>query len=140
MEQTTRKGLQYILTALRTLSSSIHKGLTFGIYESSGRVIAKQYLSLYQRTLQLLPDDSYLRDFLALDAAGQKESEEQAFQVMVICDQLVLYLQNLLDDETDGSAEGRKAGRMTEAMREQIVEATRQAVRRAFAENEDEDE
>jgi hypothetical protein len=136
MDELTRDMLRNIIQALQALTRAIDKSIDFGMYEGAEDTIVKQYRGLYHRVTQLLPEDTYLTEFLGLNAANGTDKQHNIMQVKILSEQLLLYVQGLVRVQ-NRQADEQTSGIELELQKE-ILRNTRQTIRRAIsgAENE----
>ena len=138
MDDETRDTMMNIIQALNALSEVIEKAINFGMTEGTGDMMLKQYRGLYFRASQLLPDDSYVQEYLSFDPIPKATDEQKIVQVNLLCGQLLLYLRGLAKGSKNRTliaitGEEGRGGEMGRELRDQIMEATRDAVKRVLS-------
>lgn len=93
MDETSAAQLRQYLTALRALQQSVDRTLMQGVYDGAGAMAIKSYQGLHGRIAELMPDDFYVANVLALEVAADADERAVLAQVQFAVTQLVLYLE-----------------------------------------------
>ena len=139
MDENTSKSLNQLLLALKSLAKAVEKTyfqeMGPGSFQGVGDTVAKNYRSLHARTVELLPDDFYVRDVLALDVASDATDQQKLGQVNLLVSQLTDYLENLVRTEyrININAEMDDLKNLGRDISEQILSLTRNTIRRAIS-------
>jgi len=88
MNDETRRALRHLLPPLKTLAGTVKRAHENEAYQGAGNMAVKSYRSLHAKIAQLLPDDTYVTEALALDitdlaATAAALAERGPFDVMV---------------------------------------------------------
>ncbi len=125
-----------VLRAVKSLARSVESQLFTGDdYKGTGSMIVKSYKRLHSKVIELLPDDFYINDVLALEVDEEADERAQIAQVQLALNQLSHYLQSVQKDllkhgKTDDFQDLREMGR---SVSEHVISLTRQAVGRAIS-------
>ena len=135
MDESTSKSLSQLVLALRSLTKSVEKSYYHGAFQGVGDMVAKSYRSLHARAVELLPEDFYVRDVLALDIEAEGGDKQRLAQVNLLVNQLTDYLESLLKSEMKGvaSADVEDLKGLGRDLSEQIIAYTRQTLKRALS-------
>ncbi len=131
--------IQQYQQALKALQRSVERSLQEGTYEGTGKMVVKSYQGIQRKVAELLPDDFYITDTLALEANGDEKERHMASQVQLAASQMIIYLDGLLreyrastgtigTDMSDWRSFGRDFGR---DLQQQIINMTRATIERA---------
>ncbi|MBZ0291429.1 MAG: hypothetical protein K8L99_02570, partial [Anaerolineae bacterium] len=93
MDNEMRREIRQLLPALKSLASSTDRAITMQTYGAMGNMAVKSYRNLHGRLVQLLPDDGYVTDALALEVNESSKDEDKVAQVNLAANQLVEYLE-----------------------------------------------
>jgi hypothetical protein len=136
MDNKTYDNLSQLVLALKSYLKAVEKSFHIGSYEGTTDIILRQYRTLYDKALQMLPDDFYVREMLALNITQDGMNERNVVsQVMLVSEQLLHYLRDLLKEDRQPSIaktvdDVRDLGR---EFQEQILSVTKHTLRRALA-------
>jgi hypothetical protein len=135
MDENTIQSLNQLLMALKSMSKSVEKSFYHGAFQGVGDMVVKNYRSLHARAVELLPDDFYIRDVLALEEMPEGKDKEKLGQVNLLVSQLTDYLENLLKTEQrmNFQMEVEDWKGLGRDLTEQIIENTRRTLRRALS-------
>ncbi len=132
LDENKRQALRQLLPALKSLAKSVEHSYWSGSYEGTGDMAVKSYRSLQRRIAELLPDDVYVTEALALEIKPEATEQQMVAQVQLAVSQLYSYLEGLVKssrpagDMEDISELGRE-------LRDRIVLTTRDAIRKAMS-------
>jgi len=139
MDENTVAQLRQYLSALRALQQSVERTLLQGAYDGAGAMAVKSYVGLHGRVAELLPDDFYIANVLALEIPEDAEERAILSQVQFAVTQLVLYLESSLREATPipprppqapEAPDFRMLGR---DLSDQIINMTRTTLKRAIS-------
>jgi hypothetical protein len=125
--------LNKLAMALRALSRSVEKALMTGHYEGTSKMMVKNYQSLNARAAELMPDDYYVTDTLALDIEPDSTDKEIVAQVQFASEQLYGYLKGVIKESGSLNPEGENWGSIGRDLQDSIITVTKQALRRAMS-------
>ena len=139
MEDVAYQKIQQYLQALKALQRSVERSIQEDTYEGTGRMAVKSYQGIQRKVAELLPEDFYITDTLALESSDVKERHLLG-QVQLASSQMIIYLDGLLRDHRvssgagpndfgDLKAWGKDFGR---DFQEQIIKMTKTTLRRAL--------
>lgn len=140
MDEKEMMALRQLLPALKALAKSVEHALFTNTYEGTGDMAVKSYRSLHNRISELLPEDYYVTQGLALEVADDATEQQKIAQVNLAVSQLVNYLEGQI--RSQGFPFGGGAPwmgdmddlkEMTRGLRDRILEQTKQSIRRAMA-------
>src|SRR5574338_224587 len=95
MEENAAKSLTQLSLAFRSLAKSVEKTLMTGMYNGTGDISARGYRALHARAVELLPDDYFVREVLALDVPESATDQQKLAAVNLQAGQMVSYLDGL---------------------------------------------
>ncbi|MFW5691084.1 MAG: hypothetical protein ACOCXZ_01175, partial [Chloroflexota bacterium] len=136
MNEQELKQLEEYLRALSALEQSASDAIARGRFTGTGRMTVKGYTGLHQKVSQLLPDDFYVNEALALELDDDLTEEAMVTQVQYAARQMVLYLQGLLREVRRSTGEAwdfsdlRSLGKQ---IQEQVMDISRNTLRRALS-------
>ncbi len=133
--------IQQYLQALKALQRSVERSLHEGTYEGTGKMVVKSYQGIQRKVAELLPDDFYIHDTLALEVNGDEKERHMASQVQLAASQMIIYLDGILrdyrastgtvgTDMSDWRSFGRDFGR---DLSDQIIRMTQATIKRAVS-------
>ena len=141
MDEQMYQKIQQYLQALKALQRSVERSLQEGTYEGTGKMGVKSYQGIQRKIAELLPEDFYITDTLALELNGDDKERHMLSQVQLAASQMIIYLDGLLreyrvstgtvgTDMTDWRNLGRDFGR---DLQRQIIDMTRATIQRAVS-------
>ena len=134
MDDNSRQAIHQLVMALRAFSRALEKSFHQGMYEGNGDIAYKQYSRLHAKASQLLPDDFYVQDVLAAEPLTAVDDEQKTSQVMLLTDQLLLYLQGVLNverhEDIHVNAQSLKDSAVN--LQNQVLNLTQQTLKRVF--------
>ncbi len=140
MDEKEMLALRQLLPALKALAKSVEHALLTNTYQGTGEMAAKSYRSLHSRISELLPEDYYVTQGLALDISEEATEQQKIAQVNLAVSQLVNYLEGQVRSQGFPFGGGAPWGGdmedlkdMTRGLRDRILEQTKQSIRRAMA-------
>jgi hypothetical protein len=135
MDEQTRKQLQTLMPALKSLQQSVDRAYHTTMYQGVGKMAVRTYSVLHTKIASLLPDDVYVSEALRLDVTEEDAEKVQVAQVSLATGQLYNYLKNLLSEADPWlkQDEFREIKDMGRDLQERILNQTRSALRRALA-------
>lgn len=136
MDEQTKKQLQALMPALKSLQSSVERAYHTSMYNGIGKMSVRTYTVLQAKIASMLPDDVYVAEALKLDVTESDEEKVQVAQVSLATAQLYSYLKNLVSDNDDPwirPDEVRELKNLGRDLQERIMNQTRSALRRALA-------
>jgi uncharacterized protein YjbI with pentapeptide repeats len=140
MDEKEMNALRQLLPALKALAKSVEHALLTGAYQGTGDMAVKSYRSLHNRIAELLPEDYYVTQGLALDISDEATEQQKIAQVNLAVSQLSNYLEGLVRNPGFPFGGGAPWGGdiedlkdMTRGLRDRILEQTKQSIRRAMA-------
>lgn len=131
--------LRQYVTALRALQQSVERTLQQGVYEGAGAMAVKSYEGLHGRIAELMQDDFYVANVLALDTSSTSDERSALSRVDFATTQLLLYLEGRLREaipvpprppHPPEPADFRTLGR---DISDQILNLTRTTLKRAIS-------
>jgi len=132
LDENTRAALRQLLPALKALAKSVDRSYWTGTYEGSGDMAVKSYSSLQRKIAELLPDDHYVTDALALEIAPDATEQQKVAQVQLAVSQLVNYLEGLVRSSYP-PGEFEDLSDLGRELRDRILATTRETIRKAMA-------
>src|SRR5579871_5971640 len=141
MDETMYQKIQQYHQALKALQRSVERSLQEGTYEGTGRMGVKSYQGIQRKVAELLPEDFYITDTLALELNGDEKERHMASQVQLAASQMIIYLEGILreyrvstgtvgTDMADWKSFGRSFG---QDLQQQIINMTRATIQRAVS-------
>ncbi len=88
--------IQQYQQALKALQRSVEHSIQNETYEGTGRMAVKSYQGIQRKVAELLPEDFYVTETLALDADPELKERHMLSQVRLAANQLMIYLDGLL--------------------------------------------
>ena len=88
--------IQQYQQALKALQRSVERSLQEGTYEGTGKMAVKSYQGIQRKIAELLPEDFYITDTLALEVDGEAQERHMLSQVQLAASQMIIYLDGLL--------------------------------------------
>ncbi len=133
MDNITIQKLQQFLRAARALQNSIENAddtTSSGV----GRIAVKQYNGIQRKIAELVPDDFYITETLTLDIEAGMSEEAMATQVMLVTNQLIVYIEGLIRENRQAGAP-LPMGDMDSlrSLSDQIINMTKATIRRAMS-------
>lgn len=103
MEQKTspspdRSQLRRLERALKTLAESVDMARESGPARGAARMLTKSYTALHRKVSELLPNDSFVTDGMALEVDEEAPEKERLAQVRLMTHQLGAYLREHLPE------------------------------------------
>jgi uncharacterized protein YjbI with pentapeptide repeats len=140
MDEKEMTALRQLLPALKALAKSVEHALLTNTYQGTGEMAVKSYRSLHSRISELLPEDYYVTQGLALDISDEATEQQKIAQVNLAVSQLVYYLEGQVRNQGFPFGGGAPWGGdmedlkdMTRGLRDRILEQTKQSIRKAMA-------
>lgn len=139
MDEQTYQKLQQYQQALKALQHSLERSIHSETYEGTGKMVIKSYQGIQRKVAEVLPEDFYVTDTLALEVEGETQERHLLSQVQLAATQMMIYLDGLLREYRASSGVvsgdwgelknwGRSFGR---DLQEQIINMTRATLERA---------
>ncbi|MEP7284206.1 MAG: hypothetical protein ABI947_00400 [Chloroflexota bacterium] len=135
MDENTRQSLNQLVMALRAFSRALEKSFHQGMSDGTGDITYKQYGRLRAKAIQLLPDDFYVQEVLTTEPLSATDDEQKTSQVMLLTDQLLMYLQGLLNAEKLRDSVNVNVQDLQDSaanLQNQVLNLTQQALKRVF--------
>jgi hypothetical protein len=104
MEQIEK--LKPLIQAMRALNKSLERSINMNGGQGTGKMSVKSYRSLHQRITELMPDDFYIAETLALDET-EGDDVTLSNQVMLASNQLLIYLDDITKDQQKNFIDAR---------------------------------
>ena len=136
MDESGVNALNQLRLAFRSLAKSVEKALMTEMYPGAGDVTVKNYRALHARAVELLPDDYYVREVLALDVPADAPDKQKLAAVSLQAGQMVDYLESLQRAEAKPMFTGpdlEEIRTMGRDLQDQILSVTRTTLKRALA-------
>jgi uncharacterized protein YjbI with pentapeptide repeats len=129
--------IQQLIKALKALRRSTERALHTGATEGVAPIALQGFNRLSQRAREILPDDFYVTDVLAVEITPDAPDETVLAQVNFATEQLGSYLGGLLPDERGPNINIPRPPRPPEVtfgrdLAASIIEATRSGLQRAL--------
>ena len=99
MDENMVTQVEKYLKALRALHRSVEQALVTDTHAGTSGMVVRSYSNLYQRVRELLPDDDFYLETLALDVDGIQDERAILGQVQFATSQLIHYLDSALKEE-----------------------------------------
>jgi Pentapeptide repeats (9 copies)/Pentapeptide repeats (8 copies) len=131
--------IQQYVQALKALQRSVERAVQEGTYEGTGKMAVKGYQGIQRKVAEILPEDFYVTDTLALEVNGEVQERHLLSQVQLAASQMIIYLDGVLREYRAASGVapadwgdlrtwGRDFGR---DLQQQIINMTRATIERA---------
>ncbi|MFN8447432.1 MAG: pentapeptide repeat-containing protein [Anaerolineae bacterium] len=131
--------IQQYQQALKALQRSVEHSIQNETYEGTGKMAVKSYQGIQRKVAELLPEDFYVTDTLALEMDSELKERHMLSQVQLAANQLLIYLDGLLREHRAMTGTtpadwgelknwGRSFGR---DLQDQIINMTRATIERA---------
>jgi len=140
MDENTRAQLQDLLPALKALRNSLQETVQNRTFAGTSQMALKSYRGLHQRVADLLPDDFFITETLALEIDDNVSEEQVVAQVNLAASQLVTYLDDKLKQTRRGHVPPEfdttvefDFGELGRNLRDRILAQTKDTIRRAMA-------
>jgi hypothetical protein len=136
MDETNAAAMSQLRLAFKSLSKSVEKSLLTDLYVGTGDVAVRSYHALHAHAIELLPDDYYVREVLALEVPADAADKQKLGAVNLQASQMVDYLDGLQRPDPRVMFSGpdlediRTMGR---DLQDQILTVTRTTLKRALA-------
>jgi hypothetical protein len=136
MDEANVNALSQLRLAFKSLARSVEKALMTEMYPGAGDVSARNYRALHARAGELLPDDYYVREVLALDVPADAPDKQLLAAVSLQAGQMVDYLDSVSKPDprlvfsSPDFDELRTLGR---DLQDQILSVTRTTLKRALS-------
>ncbi len=139
MDEVMYQKIQQYVQALKALQRSVERAVQEGTFEGTGRMAVKGYQGIQRKVAELLADDFYITDTLALEVNDDTQERHMLSQVQLAASQMIIYLDGLLREYRTASGVtpadwgdlrnwGRDFGR---DLQDQIIKMTRATIQRA---------
>ena len=139
MDENAAGQLRQYLTALRALQQSVERTLQQGAYDGAAAMAIKSYEGLHGRIAELMPDDYYVSNVLALEVAADAEERAVLSHVQFAATQLLLYLESRLREAAPIPPRPPQPpmapyfGTLGRDLSDQIINMTRTTLKRAIS-------
>lgn len=139
MDENVYPQIEKYLKALRALQRSVEQAIATDTYAGTSGMVVRSYSNLHQRVRELLPDEDFFLETLALDVDGIEDERAILGQAQFATSQLIHYLDSVIREEQqprrhprpqDDFEDLRSLGR---TLQEQIIGMTRTTLKRALA-------
>ena len=132
LDEEKRQALRQLMPALKSLAKSVEHSYWSGSYEGTGDMAVKSYRSLQRRIAQLLPDDVYVTEALALEVKPDATEQQMVAQVQLAVSQLYSYVDGLVKSNRQ-AGDVEELGELGRELRDRILLTTRDAIRKAMS-------
>jgi uncharacterized protein YjbI with pentapeptide repeats len=138
MDEAALNKLRQYTQAVKALQKAVEKSITQGMIEGTGRMVAKNYRGLHAKIVELMPDDYFITDTLALELDDNASDEQILGQVQLAATQMIIYLEGQIKESgrtasvSFSTVEGADFRSLGRDLQEQIVNLTRTTLRRAL--------
>jgi hypothetical protein len=136
MDETTIQRLHQYLQALKALQRSVERAMMQNVYQGTGRMAVKTYRGIQTKIAELLPDDFYVTDTLALEVDDSVQEEHTLSQVQLAANQMIIYVEGLVREGRGVAFPPFEAGDLRTLgrdLQEQIMRLTQTTLRRALS-------
>jgi len=137
MDEQAANQIRRLLPALESLARSAREALSSGTYQGTAEMTVRSYRTLHAKVAEVLPDDVYITEALALDYPETAGEQERVAAVRLAATQLIEYLKGQMRGATSSgagwAAEIEQLKDVTRSLSDRILAQTRESLRRALA-------
>jgi hypothetical protein len=126
------KDVTQLRHALKAMSKSVNQAFMTGTYEGTGDLLVRNYQKIYEKALQVLPDDYFIETLSLEDIDSNLDDRGKVSQVQMVVNQMLTYMAGMIREE-ERNVDVEDLKNLGGELRDQIIRMTKNTLRNALS-------